>query len=174
MQVCNSVWIIVKIKTGEMSVWAKFAKISSRENFYLYSNLWRTKKKQNKTKKACTIFNIQAYSAEIILIGTTLHFTAYFISIHIPLCTINYIAIIINLIIVLISTLSCRLQHLTTMYIICDPTQVHVNEADVIRGPNCDFAVNVFYGNQDSFWHKNHFDTIFHSKDMRKTIKLIC
>ena len=38
MQVCNSLWIIAKIKTREMSVWAKFAKISSRENFYLYSN----------------------------------------------------------------------------------------------------------------------------------------
>ena len=37
MQVCNSLWIIAKIKTREMSVWAKFAKISSRENFYLYS-----------------------------------------------------------------------------------------------------------------------------------------
>ena len=48
----------------------------------------------------------------------------------------------------------------------CDPTQV--NEADVVRGPNRDFAVNVFYKNQEPFWHKNHFDTIFHSKDMRK------
>ena len=37
MQVCNSLWIIAKIKTREMCVWAKFAKISSRENFYLYS-----------------------------------------------------------------------------------------------------------------------------------------
>ena len=37
MEVCNSLWIIAKIKTREMSVWAKFAKISSRENFYLYS-----------------------------------------------------------------------------------------------------------------------------------------
>ena len=34
MQVCTSLWIIAKIKTREMSVWAKFAKISSRENFY--------------------------------------------------------------------------------------------------------------------------------------------
>ena len=33
----NSLWKIVKIKNREMSVWAKFAKISSRENFYLYS-----------------------------------------------------------------------------------------------------------------------------------------
>ena len=53
----------------------------------------------------------------------------------------------------------------------CDPTQV--NEADVVRGSNWDFAVNVFYRNQESFWHKTHIDTIFHSKDMRKT-KLIC
>ena len=37
MQVCNSLWKIVKIKTCEMSVWAEFAKISSRENFYIYS-----------------------------------------------------------------------------------------------------------------------------------------
>ena len=37
MQVCISLWIIAKIKTREMCVWAKFAKISSRENFYLYS-----------------------------------------------------------------------------------------------------------------------------------------
>ena len=37
MQVCNSLWIIAKIKTREMPVWATFAKISSRENFYLYS-----------------------------------------------------------------------------------------------------------------------------------------
>ena len=49
---------------------------------------------------------------------------------------------------------------------ICDPTQV--NDADVIRGPNCDFDVYVFYRNQVSFWLKNLFDTIFHSKDMRK------
>ena len=33
----NSLWKIAKIKTREMSVWAKFAKITSRENFYLYS-----------------------------------------------------------------------------------------------------------------------------------------
>ena len=39
MQVCNSLWIIAKIKTREMSVWAKFEKISSRENFYLHSIL---------------------------------------------------------------------------------------------------------------------------------------
>ena len=32
---------------------------------------------------------------------------------------------------------------------ICDPTQV--NEADVITGPNCDFAVKAFYRNQESF-----------------------
>ena len=37
MQVCNSLWIIAKMKTCEMSVWAKFAKISFRKNFYLYS-----------------------------------------------------------------------------------------------------------------------------------------
>ena len=37
MQVCISLWIIAKIKTREMCVLAKFAKISSRENFYLYS-----------------------------------------------------------------------------------------------------------------------------------------
>ena len=30
----------------------------------------------------------------------------------------------------------------------CDPTRV--NEADVVRGPNCDFAVNVFYRIQES------------------------
>ena len=32
---------------------------------------------------------------------------------------------------------------------ICDPTRV--NEADVVRGPNCDFVVNVIYRNQESF-----------------------
>ena len=51
---------------------------------------------------------------------------------------------------------------------ICDPTWVK-NEADVVREPNCDFAVNIFYMNQESFWHINNFDTFFHSKDMRKT-----
>ena len=50
---------------------------------------------------------------------------------------------------------------------ICDPTQV--NEADVVRWLSCNFAVNVFYTNQALFWHKIHFDTIFHSKYMRKT-----
>ena len=30
----------------------------------------------------------------------------------------------------------------------CDPTRV--NEADVVRGSNCDFAVSVFYRNQES------------------------
>ena len=54
---------------------------------------------------------------------------------------------------------------------ICDPTQV--NEADVVRRPNCNFAINVFHRNQESFWPKDHFDTIFHSKDMRKD-KSIC
>ena len=54
---------------------------------------------------------------------------------------------------------------------ICDPTRV--NEADVIWWPNCDFSVNVFYRTQKLFQHKNHFDTIFHSKDMRRT-KLTC
>ena len=34
-------------------------------------------------------------------------------------------------------------------YHICDPTQI--NEADVVRGPNCDFADNVFLRNQESF-----------------------
>ena len=47
-----------------------------------------------------------------------------------------------------------------------DPTWV--KEADVVSGPNCDFAVNVVYRNQEPFWHQNHFDIIFHSKDMRK------
>ena len=47
---------------------------------------------------------------------------------------------------------------------ICDPTQV--NEAGAVRGPNYDFAVNVFYRNQKSFWYKNHFITIFDSKDI--------
>ena len=32
---------------------------------------------------------------------------------------------------------------------ICDPTQV--NEANVVKGPNCEFAVNVFCRNQESF-----------------------
>ena len=54
---------------------------------------------------------------------------------------------------------------------ICDPTWV--NEADVIRGVYCDFAVNVFFRNQESFWHTNHFDTIFNFRDMRKT-KFVC
>ena len=39
MQVYNSLRIIAKIETREMCVWAKFAKISSRDNFYLYSIL---------------------------------------------------------------------------------------------------------------------------------------
>ena len=60
---------------------------------------------------------------------------------------------------------------LCVLMYICD--QTWVNEADVVMGPNCDFSVNEFYSNQESFWHKNYFDTIFHSKDMRKT-KLIC
>ena len=34
---CSSFCTIAKIKTREMSVWAKFTKISSRENFYFYS-----------------------------------------------------------------------------------------------------------------------------------------
>ena len=32
---------------------------------------------------------------------------------------------------------------------ICDI--MRINEADVIRGPNCDFALNVFYKNQELF-----------------------
>ena len=45
-----------------------------------------------------------------------------------------------------------RLHHTnsnTNRTTICDPTQV--NEADVIRGLNCDFAVSVFCRNQGSF-----------------------
>ena len=45
-------WIIAKIKTREMCVWAKFAKISSRENFYLYSSFLFTLQRQ---KKVCTL-----------------------------------------------------------------------------------------------------------------------
>ena len=40
--ICNSLWTLAKIKTHKMSVWAKFAKISSRKNFYLYSSMIQT------------------------------------------------------------------------------------------------------------------------------------
>ena len=36
---CSSLWTIAIIKTPEMSVWAKFAKICSREHLYLYNNV---------------------------------------------------------------------------------------------------------------------------------------
>ena len=32
--------------------------------------------------------------------------------------------------------------------------------------PNCDSAVHAFYRNQESFWHKSHFNDIFHAKDL--------
>ena len=53
----------------------------------------------------------------------------------------------------------------------CDPTQE--NDADVVRRPNCDFAVNVFYGNQESFDTKISLIPFSNSKIWEKT-KLIC
>ena len=58
-------WIIAKIKTREMSVWAKFAEISSRENFYLYSNHYAGEQGGTATHTKiehylCTISNLSA------------------------------------------------------------------------------------------------------------------
>ena len=49
----------------------------------------------------------------------------------------------------------------------CDPTWV--NEADLVSGPNCDFAVNVFYRNQESFRHKKSFWYHFPFQRYKKT-----